>query len=49
MKQIDRRQACEKANDSGETDQPQIVLDDQAGEYSEHRTTPEIRWIGLGQ
>ena len=30
MKQIDRRQACEKANNSGEADQTQVVLEGQA-------------------
>ena len=47
MQQIDRRKAGEKANDSGQTDQPQIVLAGQAREHSEHVATPEFSGIKL--
>jgi hypothetical protein len=36
MKQADRRKACKKANDSGQHNQPQVVLAAQAGQDSEH-------------
>jgi hypothetical protein len=45
MKQIDRRKAGEKANDSGQTDQPQVVLAGQARKYPEHVATPEFGGI----
>jgi hypothetical protein len=48
MKQIDCRQAGQKTDNSGETDQSQIVLGRQAGKYPKHRTTP-VWWYGLGQ
>ena len=40
MKQIDRCQACEKANNSGETDQTQVVFEGQARQYAEHNGAP---------
>ena len=42
MKQIDRRQACEKTDDPGETDQTQVVFEGQARQYAEHRNAPVV-------
>ena len=49
MKQIDRRQAGEKADEPGEADQPQIVLGGQAGEYTKHAPPQEFGGVTLAR